>query len=278
MSTAEAPARQAAETRPTGGRREALWDGAHLAVLWTFAVAQPLFDLLKDNPEFFAARGSTGWDIISWSVLLVVLPPLVMMGVEALAGLAGYRVRKIVHGVLVAALVTLIAAQALKKAIDASDTVLIVLSIAIGAGLALLYMRTDVVRSFMSVLSPAPIVFLCLFLFTQPISPVALGRQGPRRPQALPGLRRARPEVDLVPERLHGLRLDRARAAGDLRRRLPGEGQAADLRGPPQQHLLPVRQDAPHARLRGGDVGLLAQALRGHAPPGVLGQPPALDV
>jgi hypothetical protein len=181
MSTAEAPARQAAETRPTGGRREALWDGAHLAVLWTFAVAQPLFDLLKDNPEFFAARGSTGWDIISWSVLLVVLPPLVMMGVEALAGLAGYRVRKIVHGVLVAALVTLIAAQALKKAIDASDTVLIVLSIAIGAGLALLYMRTDVVRSFMSVLSPAPIVFLCLFLFTQPISKLAFPEEAGAR-------------------------------------------------------------------------------------------------
>ena len=33
------------------------WAYLNLAVLWTFAVAQPLFDLLKDNPEFFAARG-----------------------------------------------------------------------------------------------------------------------------------------------------------------------------------------------------------------------------
>ena len=33
--------------------REALWHLANLAVLWTFAVAQPLFDLLGDNPEFF---------------------------------------------------------------------------------------------------------------------------------------------------------------------------------------------------------------------------------
>ena len=38
----------------------------NLAVLWTFAVAQPLFDLLKDNPEFFAARGSSGFDVISF--------------------------------------------------------------------------------------------------------------------------------------------------------------------------------------------------------------------
>ena len=32
----------------------------HLAVLWSFAFAQPLLDLLGDNPEFFAARGSSG--------------------------------------------------------------------------------------------------------------------------------------------------------------------------------------------------------------------------
>ena len=55
--------------------RDALWAYLGIAVLWTFAVAQPLFDLLKDNPEFFAARGSPGFDIISWSVVLVVCRP-----------------------------------------------------------------------------------------------------------------------------------------------------------------------------------------------------------
>ena len=66
--------------------REALWAYLGLAVLWTFAVAQPLFDLLKDNPEFFAARGSSGFDIVSFSVALVVLPPLLMLGIELLGG------------------------------------------------------------------------------------------------------------------------------------------------------------------------------------------------
>ena len=36
----------------------------HLAVLCAFALAQPLFNLLSDNPEFFAARGSTASEII----------------------------------------------------------------------------------------------------------------------------------------------------------------------------------------------------------------------
>ena len=60
-------------------RREALWAYLNLAVLWTFAVAQPLFDLLKDNPEFFAARGSSGFDVISFALLLVVVPPALLL-------------------------------------------------------------------------------------------------------------------------------------------------------------------------------------------------------
>ena len=69
----------------TDAAKAAGWAYLNLAVLWTFAVAQPLFDLLKDNPEFFAARGSSGFDIISFSVLLVVLPPAILLGDRAAA-------------------------------------------------------------------------------------------------------------------------------------------------------------------------------------------------
>ncbi|MEA2331744.1 MAG: hypothetical protein QOH58_1882 [Thermoleophilaceae bacterium] len=169
MSAAEA----AEPAAPRGTAREALWAYLGLAVLWTFAVAQPLFDLLKDNPEFFAARGSSGFDVISFSVLLVVLPPALLLAIELLASLAGAPVRRIVHLALIGGLVALIAAQALKKALDASDLVLIVLSILVGAGVALLYARTEPVRSFLRVLSPAPLVFLALFLFTNPIAKLA---------------------------------------------------------------------------------------------------------
>jgi Sulfatase len=153
--------------------KEALWAYLNLAVLWTFAVAQPLFDLLKDNPEFFAARGSSGFDIISFSVLLVVLPPAILLAIELLVGVAGRPARLGAHIVFLSALVALIAAQALKKSFDVSDTVLIVLSLAIGAGLAALWWRTEPVRAFLNVLSPAPLVFLALFLFSSQISELA---------------------------------------------------------------------------------------------------------
>jgi Sulfatase len=161
--------------------RDALWAYLGLAVLWTFAVAQPLFDLLKDNPEFFAARGSSGFDIISWSVLLVVVPPALLLAAELLVGLAGERAREAAHLVLIGGLVALIAAQALKKAIEASDLVLIVLSLAVGAALAALYARAEPVRSFLRVLSPVPLVFLALFLFTDPISKLAFPEEAQAR-------------------------------------------------------------------------------------------------
>jgi hypothetical protein len=173
MSTAEAPAQPPGQRAGGGLAKEAAWAFLNLAVLWAFAVAQPLFDLLKDNPEFFAARGSSGFDIISFSLLLVALPPALLLAIELLAGLAGATARRTVHVVLLGGLVTLIASQALKKAIEASDPFLIVVSIAIGAGFALLWLRADPVRSFLNILSPVPIVFLALFLFSGSISELA---------------------------------------------------------------------------------------------------------
>ncbi len=153
--------------------KEAMWHLLNLGVLWTFAVAQPLFDLLGDNPEFFAARGSSGFDIISFSVLLVVLPPLVLLGIELLFSLAGRRVFQGVHLLFLATLVTLIAGQALKKSIDVSDGLLIGLAVAVGLALAALYARAEPLRSFLNILSPAPLVFLLLFLVGSPVSKLA---------------------------------------------------------------------------------------------------------
>src|SRR5829696_8719445 len=105
--------------------KDAFWDFAQLAVLSTFAIAQPIFNLLSDNPEFFAARGAPSFDVISFGVLAVLLPPLLGIAIELLAGLAHRRARQAVHLLLVALLAALFVVQLLKKSIDASDGVLI---------------------------------------------------------------------------------------------------------------------------------------------------------
>jgi Sulfatase len=180
------------------GAKAAGWAYLNLAVLWTFAVAQPLFDLLKDNPEFFAARGSSGFDIVSFSVLLVVLPPAILLAIELLLGLIRPEVRQGAHIVFLGALVALIAAQALKKAIDASDEILIVLSVAIGVGVGVLWARAEPVRSFLNVLSPVPLVFLLLFLFSGQISELAFPSEAKAR--SVGGVARAPIVVVLLDE------------------------------------------------------------------------------
>jgi Sulfatase len=224
MSTAEAPAHQPERSARSGLVKEAAWAYLNLAVLWTFAVAQPLFDLLKDNPEFFAARGSSGFDIISFSVLLVALPPALLLAVELLVGLAGRTARRAAHIVLLGGLVTLIAAQALKKAIDASDPVLIVLSVAIGVALALLWTRAEPVRSFLNVLSPVPLVFLALFLFSGSISELAFPDEAKAR--TIGGVTQADIVVVLLDELPTNTLVD---AEGKLdTERYPGFGELAE--------------------------------------------------
>jgi len=193
MSSAEAPAPPA-----RGTAKDAGWAYLNLAVLWTFAVAQPLFDLLKDNPEFFAARGSTGFDIVSFSLLLVVLPPALFLAIELLLGLIRPELRKGAHVVFLGALAALIAAQALKKSIDASDTVLIALSALAGAAIAALWVRAEPVRSFLNVLSPAPLVFLLLFLLSGQISELAFPSEAKAR--SIGGVARAPIVVVLLDE------------------------------------------------------------------------------
>ncbi len=109
-----------------------------------------------------------------FGVLLVLVPPAIGIAIELLVGLASEQARRVVHLVFVGGLSAVVFVQALKKAIDAGDTVLIVLSLALGVAVAVLYQRAEPVRSFLSVLSPAPILFLVLFLFFSDVSKIVI--------------------------------------------------------------------------------------------------------
>ncbi|HEX2161090.1 MAG TPA: sulfatase-like hydrolase/transferase, partial [Thermoleophilaceae bacterium] len=196
----------------------------HLAVLSAFALAQPLFDLLSDNPEFFAARGSTATDIIVFGVLLVLVPPALLLAIELLVGLAGSAARRGAHLVLMALLAGIVFVQALKDAVGASDFVLIALALALGALAAVLYARAEPVRSFLTVLSPAPLVFLILFLFISPVSKITLADDASA--QTIGGIKPV-PVVMVVFDELPGTSLLDAEGAVDPVR-YPGFAQLAE--------------------------------------------------
>ena len=188
--SATAPAARPVAARRNAALRATLWDYAHLAALSSFAVAQPLFALLHKSPEFLAARGALGFDIVSFAIILVVLPPALLLAVELIAGLVDRRARRALHLAFVAALAALVAAGAINRSGGVPGGVLIVLSAAIGIAAAAAYARIAAVRSFMNILSAAPILFLALFLFTAPVSgtrlPEPAGRAGRSQARCAP--------------------------------------------------------------------------------------------
>jgi hypothetical protein len=153
--------------RPLIGELLKAW--IHLAVLWCLAFAQPLFGVLSDSPEFFVARGNTSGDIALLALGLVLVPPTLLVAVEALIWRLP-AVRWIVHLVFVGALVAAFAIQAFKDVRSGPGILLTALAIAVGVAAALAYQRFEPARSVLTVLAPAPVVFLVLFLFASPVS------------------------------------------------------------------------------------------------------------
>ena len=147
--------------------------GLHLLVLWSFAVAQPLFDLLGKNGEFFAARGSTRWDAIVFALVLLFVPPAILLALESLFGRS---VRWAVHSVFVAGLVALFVLQAI-RGWNASGWLLVAVAVAVGAAAAELYLRASAARLALTVLAPAPLLFLALFLFNSDVSRLSLSTE-----------------------------------------------------------------------------------------------------
>jgi hypothetical protein len=111
----------------------------------------------------------------------VLVPPAVLVGTEVAAGLADDRLARGVHLGAVAFLVALVALQALRRAADPAAPLALPTVVLVGAGAAYAYARFAPVRSFLTVLAPAPLVFLALFLFVSPVGNLVL----PSTPEAL---------------------------------------------------------------------------------------------
>src|SRR5438093_10241896 len=76
-------------------------DALHIFVLCSFALAQPLFDLLSRHVQFFVAHGSKPVDVILLVLILCILLPTVAVLTEWVAGLFDRWVREGGHGLMV---------------------------------------------------------------------------------------------------------------------------------------------------------------------------------
>ncbi|HEX5617882.1 MAG TPA: sulfatase-like hydrolase/transferase, partial [Solirubrobacteraceae bacterium] len=150
-----------------GFRRAAL----HLGALWALAFVQPMFGLLGDRAgaEFFVARGNTTFDILVFAFGYAFVPPLLGATLVWAVGRIRPGLSWGLHLTLVALLVAALVLPPLGDALGGS-AISVVAALAVGAGGAFLYTRVAGVRTFLTVLAVAPLVFLVLFLVFSPIA------------------------------------------------------------------------------------------------------------
>lgn len=145
--------------------RARLADAAQLVVLWNFAVAQPLFDLLGRQPTFFAVRRSEPVDVLLLTFLLAFGVPGLLIGLEAAARRIHAAAQASLHAVLVAVLGAILTVEALSRLQALPALVIVPAALVIGVAAPLALHRVPLLAPVFPVLAPTPLLFAGLFLF-----------------------------------------------------------------------------------------------------------------
>jgi hypothetical protein len=149
-------------------KRELGRNALHLAVLSAFAFAEPLFDLLGKTPEFFVVRGSTAGDVVFFALVVAFFPPLAIVAVEAVVAWVSVRAMRWLHHAALASLAADVALQVVRKDVTGTDAAFAIAAV-LGIAFAALSARMRGVQMFLTVLSPAPVIFVVIFLFRAPL-------------------------------------------------------------------------------------------------------------
>ena len=144
--------------------------GLHIFALFSFAVAQPLFDLLSGNAGFLVAHRLRPADLLVLvAILCFVLPGLPVL-VGTLAGFLHRRAADYVHQLATGLLIGAIALQAFKTLFAGPGSALIVGALLVGLPVGWASCRVRLVESFLTFLWPSIVVFPALFLLRPPVS------------------------------------------------------------------------------------------------------------
>lgn len=144
-----------------------LSQAAQVVALWNLGVAQPLYDLLARNPEFFASRGTSLAEAALFAVSLSLVSPLLLVVVPLVAGYLltrlGFVLRQLVVVVLAAALVLNGV-----KTLPLPGAVLAAGAVASGALIAWALWRWEALRSWVALLAISALLFPLLFFWRTP--------------------------------------------------------------------------------------------------------------
>nr|MDT0657440.1 sulfatase-like hydrolase/transferase [Micromonospora sp. DSM 115978] len=167
----------------TGGevdrRRRELLMGLEILALCGLVITQPLLDVTGRSPDFFLFHGARAGDVLLLVALVALVPPALLWGAGALAGLAGPAVRTGAHIGTVGVLVAALTVQVGKHLLPVRGVPLLLLATAVGTAGGYAYRRWRVPGQILRVAAAGPLVFVMIFVFASPSSAVVLPRSAP---------------------------------------------------------------------------------------------------
>lgn len=143
---------------------------AQLFALTGLALSSPLLNIIKDGPEFFVNRRALPADIITTVIGVVVIPPLVLFLIEAVARLAGRRVASIVHYMFIAVLVALVVVSLLAHHADIAGTAAVALGVVAGVIVSVLVARSSAAQTWLAFVSVLTVISVATFASTEGVA------------------------------------------------------------------------------------------------------------
>lgn len=138
--------------------------GAALLGLAAIAIAQPLFEVVTNSPEFFPARSTPPATAVAAVLTICLGIPLGLLAIERAVRVASRRAAATCHGMVVALLVAALVMPWFRRGEGLMFPWDVLSSAFIGLAVALAYRRIRGVRQFLTALAPAALVVPTLFL------------------------------------------------------------------------------------------------------------------
>ena len=145
-------------------------DSLILVMLGTFAVTQPLLSDFRAGAGYFVARRNEPIEILLLVVLLTLAPGLIANLIVWLAGALSDTARGVAQSTFVGLFVALISHTTVVRLTSINWVGLLAASLLIGGLVGMAYRRSTWLRTYLTYLIPAPLIFALFFLLTPPVS------------------------------------------------------------------------------------------------------------
>jgi hypothetical protein len=138
--------------------------GAALLAFVAIGIAQPVFEVVSNSPEFFAARSTTGTTIVAAVLAICLGIPFVLLGIERAIRVASRRGAATFFGTVLALLSAAVVMPWFRRGEVLISPWDALISALVGLAVAFAHGRIGIVRQFFTALAPAALVVPALFL------------------------------------------------------------------------------------------------------------------